>query len=393
MPPQEQNNVPKLPTEPTNSVTVTPPVQKPESENNVDPSSFLLPKKDTTSPATATRVNAGVLLQQEQTATLEKPHAPTPEVSKQPPTEPKPQSSVRPLETYRGDIERAVAGGASVVSIAAAEAERRNAPGQQTETTPAEPSHLWRNLGYVVLGLVLLSAGGGVFVYYFTRTAPVAVQQAPEAPFMFVDSTTLVQEPATLNRDEVMAHLDGAKQNTQLAVGLINWLYPSQVDATGAQHEVPITQLLQTLAPRAPGELLRTLKPDYLLGVHSYDQNQPFLILHVDEFQTAYAAMLQWEYTMAGELAPLFSRDPSPKLPSEQTLAVATTSQAFVPTSFVDKVVENQDARVLYGSQGDIILLWVMLGRDKIIITTNQYTLREIISRMNQTPTIPLNTN
>ncbi len=362
------------------------PPQEPNTPKPLDPSSLLLPKKESVSPDTASRVNAAALLAQEQQAELQKPEPSKPVAIVQPKA---PESTVKPLETFRSDIERAVQGGASIVTIAAAEADRRAQGGRAPEAKAADP-HLWRHIGYLAAGLVLLCAAGGVLLYLLSKTAPLPVAQTPQAPFISVDETKVISEPANPTRDQLMTDLTAAKQKVALSVGLVEWLYPAQQNAsTSAQEGIPAAQFLQTLAPTIPGELLRTLEPTYLVGVHSYDQNQPFLLLTVDSYEVAYAAMLQWERTMESDLLPFFNRDLSPQLPSQQSPDLATTSQAFVPSNFVDQVVENRDTRVLFSDHGDLKLLWTMLGRNTILITTNKYTLREVISRMNQAPTIP----
>jgi hypothetical protein len=146
-----------------------------------------------------------------------------------------------------------------------------------------------------------------------------------------------------------------------------------------------------------PQTLLRTMTGPYLFGVHSFDENQPFFIIETDSYETAYRGMLDWERTMQGDLGALFARNPSPKtpvVPIDTPVASTTASSTpsvsdFIQTGFVDRVVENQDARVVLNEQGDLVLLWTFLGRNRIVITTNEYTLREVISRMSSAPVVP----
>ena len=98
--------------------------------------------------------------------------------------------------------------------------------------------------------------------------------------------------------------------------------------------------------------------------------------------------MLDWERTLNTDLLPLFSRNPSPK--PQGAPAPASATPQFLQTSFVDKVVENRDTRAYLNSAGDILLLWTFLGRNIILITTNEYTLREVLSRMSSAPVVPI---
>ena len=360
-----------------------------DPQNPIDPASLLLPKKD--APPPAQRINAGALLEQEQTAELPKAETPV-----SPPVAPKQErSEVAALQTYKGDVEKSVEDrGVSVVSIAAAEAERRGKQGQAPEIKKEERRIFGMNLLMVLGGVVLIAAALGAGAFVFLRPTTVAGPQTPVAPFISVDNTTLVAAD-TSSRDALITNIAAAVQSTRLSLGLIEWLYVAPRAADGSTGpELGIQDLLGVIAPNLPAELARTLQPTYLLGVHSFDQNQAFLILQTDSYGLAYSGMLSWERTMRGDLHPVFNRTPSPHTNPVGVGASPTTTEVasapFFNTSFVDKVVENRDTRALLNEQGDILLLWTMLGRNIILITTNEYTLREVVARMNVAPIVPI---
>lgn len=383
----------------------------PEDKNKIDLTNILLPKKEPgPTPDSAQRVNAGALLAQEQAATLQTTQAPEPAPAPAP-TAPKAQeSTVRPLQTYKSDIEGVVQGGASVVSIAAAEAKRKD---EQPKDAPAaqsgEPSR-WVKIGMIAGGAALLAIAGGITAYIVMRPTTVPVVEAPKAPFIFTDDTALVPVSGA-TRDALMTELTAARQSTSISLGLIRWLYVTHpVSADTQPQQLTAQELLGTLSNNIPENFLRSLTGQYLLGIHSFDENQAFLLLQVDSYETAYAGMLAWERTMRQDLSPLFTRNPSPKVEAQPQLPATTASttasstnqtatstaattlpsvSVIIPTSFVDKVVENRDARVIVNQEGDILLLWTFLGRNIVLITTNEYTLREIISRMQNAPVVP----
>ena len=203
-------------------------------------------------------------------------------------------------------------------------------------------------------------------------------------------------------RNTLMQTLNEAKKTTQVSLGLIARLYPGIPSADG-QSQIPILvdgqAFLSTLAPNIPEGLLRTIDTkQYLLGIHSFDENQSFLILKVDAYEQAYSGMLAWERTMRIELSPLFTRNISPRIETTHVTPalVATSSTSTPPTppppapvGFVDRIVENHDARVIQNEWGDLLLLWTFLDRTTIVITTNEHTLREIISRRKDINIIP----
>lgn len=378
--------------------------QGPQGENNppikpgVDPKSFLLPKKEVHAPENATRINAGALLESEQSAELPKPAAPTPVA---PPPAPKDESVVKAVETYQGDIERVVQKGkTSVVSIAAAEAERRNIDAiQKKPAFKKETLSLMRKIVFIVGGVVFLLGAVVVIYVAFKRPPSVDIQSPIQAPFINVDETKILTIPTgAINHATMINALEAQREGVSLSLGLISRFYIATATSSGAQPElVTTTRLLQAMSSTVPGALLRAIDDqEYLLGVHSYDDNQPFLILKVDDYEQAFSGMLEWEATMERGLTPFFTRTPQLHLSNAVSTSTATSTATTTPpvpvlhSSFVDRIVENYDARVIENDQKDILLLWAFLNRSTLVITTNDATLREIISRLRSAPIVPL---
>ncbi len=389
----------------------------------IDLSKILLPKKEIHSVDSAQRIDAGSLYTQEQNATL-KPSEPaqnfsigsseprqssTPASPPTPPVSPpsaavKKPEGVGPLETYQGDIARVVQDeGVSVVSIAAAEANRRGAvPLAQDESASGAGNYL-RTAIFVGVGVLLFAGAGGLILYALSGNTALPKQAVGVAPFITVDGTSVVQLPANTDSDTAMNTLVAAKNSVSLSLGLVGQLYienaATSSSASATYEDAPT--LLSLLAPDIPPILLRDINPVYLLGVHSYGINQPFLILKVDSYEQAYAGMLAWEGSMKTDLTPLFTYVPPPSIHPTRPIVIpnATTSTSspqapsslpFVQTGFIDTIVNNHDARVLENQDGTIYFLWTFLDRQTIVVTTNPDTLEAIITRLTEAPVTAL---
>ena len=349
---------------------------------------ILLPKKEERTPASASRANAGALLENEQKAELPKKEAPAPITPPPTPVGPAETTNIAPLQTYQSDVESVISKqNVSVVSMAAAEAER-NAK-LIASVTPDRPKRDWSwliNSGIVVGSIILVASAVALLMYVILRPAPsVTVQKGAVAPFIAVDDTqALVLAPEQFNRTTLMQNLESVKQKTALSLGFVSRTYVTISTTTLKANEVPppvtIQQLLSTLAPNVTSEFLRTLDPTYyVLGTHAFDENQAFLIMRVDSYERAFAGMIAWERTMQAELNPLFSRNPRPRLAGE--VSSTTPQTILIPTAFRDKVVSNHDARVILNDAGDILLLWTFLDRNTLVIATNESTVSELIAR------------
>ncbi len=383
-------------------------------ETEIDLDKILLPKKETpgTSSQSAERINAGALLAQEQAAQLPKPEkAPTPTP---PPVKKEEETVVKPLQTFQGDIEKVVKGkNVSVLSIATAEADRR----AQAPLTPAGPQHevpsvfpLVKSASMIGGGVLLLAAAVALFAYLLVPPPAENNTIEPVTPFISIDETGSVTLENPLSRDALMRELTALRDTYGLSLGFMAEIQVALGSAEGPR-ELSVRELMQTMAPRTPEALLRTLKPEYLLGIHSYDGNQPFLLLSTDAYESAFAGLLEWEYTMRGELLPFFDRKPPIRTPVQPTLpatpvststATSTSGATSTPTTtpqtvstviqteFADRIIENHDARVIQNEYKDILFLWTFIDRQTILITTNDATVREVIRRLNEAPIIPI---
>ena len=365
----------------------------PSNPNSIDLGEILLPTKVVHDQKNAVRINAGALLAQETGATL--PRAETPVAAA--PVVPKKQNHETPrLETYKGDIEKYVREkNVSVVSAAAAQAQQRTGARSVPvadfgDTGEEKVGHSWIFYTLLIGGGVLALVLGTILVWYvFSRPGKLPVAAAPQAPFISVDGVADIPLASGQGRETTLSNLTQVKNASTLSLGLIEQLRPIAASTTNPSASVLIaTQpFIAFLAPSAPANLVRTLGPLFLLGVHTFDTPQPFLILKTDSYEQAFSGMLAWEGSMRRDLLPLFDYTPSRHINGSN--ASTTPPATLSPGGFTDAIVENHDARVLTNDAGDIYFLWTFLDRTTIVITTNEYTLREVIARLKDAPLAP----
>ena len=358
----------------------------------LDLSSILLPQKSAPSPVSTQRANAGVVLEAAtavsvptlaetiaQQASVSAESAALHEVSAR-----KVSEGVS-IHTYKGDIERSVRGqGLSVSDMISTQAKRANV--QEAFAEPASSGSMLRVLA--ALGVLLVAVGLGAGVWWvrgqLSATAPAAGISVSSA-FIRVDSVKVVTIPSDYTPTDVLRLFTQNRDTLGLSLGLVARLVPVREGTT-----TPMTaqDLFALTDQNASGELSRAVSSQFLLGVHSFQDNQAFLIFHTETYAQAYAGMLAWERTMHADLSPMFDRGIAPSSADSTSSAAAPTPQVLA-TAFADRTVENHDARVLQDAQGNILLLWTFLDRNTLVITTNEYTLRELITRLAGAPVVP----
>ncbi|MEI7777156.1 MAG: hypothetical protein WCI52_00955 [bacterium] len=274
------------------------------------------------------------------------------------------------VRTFKGDIADAVKkDNVSAVKIALAENKRRER-NQQIEEIVSPTSK--KNLVYIIATIVLLLGGLGVVsFFYFTNN-----NQPTNTPEITVKSDIIFSE----NKKDLVITGDSApeiindiakEKSYQIPLGTVKKI--SFVSLIGTTSSPVSTQvLLNTFGSRAPDSLVRAFNPNLFFGLHSYDGNNPFLIINVDSFDQAYAGMLKWEPNIQDDIGGLFGVSGT---------KIASSTPEKKPT-WQDRVINNKDTRALVGDDGNILLFYSFVNNNTLVFTSNQDTFKEVINRL-----------
>ncbi len=269
----------------------------------------------------------------------------------------------------------------SVVDIIAAEQQKKKG-----ESAPAPKGGLGLYVKIALTGLFLgmaTASGVGVYVLLQRDTLQPPLQYIPE--LVFANENTQV-DITGLERRDLMAVLQRAKDGTRLRPGAINNLYLTVTEPAPEGGEVvrlvTAREFLSRLEVRASDAFLRNLEDTFMLGAHSLSRNEPFLLLKVKNFEVAFAGIWQWEKDLNADFAPLFgpARIVIP-LEQKKEEGATTTTDDFFSSPFEDAVIANKEVRLLRDEQGKPVFLYAFLDRTTLVITTNETTFKEIVLR------------
>jgi len=96
-----------------------------------------------------------------------------------------------------------------------------------------------------------------------------------------------------------------------------------------------------------------------------------FILLKVNSFADVFGQMRIWENKMFADLHDLFGID------------IFTDTSYLLTKDFVDGVVQNKNARILYDDGGKIVFMYVYIDENFIVITNTEEATREVILRVN----------
>lgn len=222
---------------------------------------------------------------------------------------------------------------------------------------------------FVVIAVAILS--GVAFSYYLFGT-----KETPQEQAIVYKIPALLQAeqqealPLSNDRQLMLGQLRARADSAQTTLQI----YPVLTE-NGANRPASASEMLATLSLRAPGSFERSIR-EVTFGATA--AHEPFIILSVGSFDTAFAGMLAWETTMSSDLSPFFgetvveSFDPSARTDTQ-------VRNAF----FKDTVASNKNVRLLLDEKGDDRIVYTFTDQDTILITTTRAALEELLPLVN----------
>lgn len=288
---------------------------------------------------------------------------PAPETEKEP-IAPK----ISPIRTYQSDAARSVKENqTSLTRMVIAEQSRKDKI--SAELSPRSS----KNIVLISLSVILLITGVLLTTYFFVKTIKpgAGTETGPERiPALILTEQDFGVDITGNNRETIWKKATAAvKELTPRLDSLVNIYFTETKDYMSQPTLINTEKFFSMIESRIPPALLRSLDSSFLFGIHSFNGNQPFLILKTNFYENAAAGMYSWENDMAGEILPLFG-------------IVPQNNSDIYRRPFVDSVIKNKDVRVLRDDTGQPLLIYYFKDKKTIIITTNEATLSEIITRL-----------
>lgn len=347
-------------------------------------------------------------------------------------------SELKPMRTYEGDVKDLLSKRkTSVTSMVIAETQRGRGTDGIGSDSLEETSNTWKKVTIAIVSLILIGGGVTVGYYLYMRSAlaptePVIVQ--PKVQSIVTKDSQILIAIDKLSPTQIQTKIQNEVDATQ-APNTIKEIVLTKTIGT-VKSRVSSTEVLSMLDLSMPDVLKRSLTNSWMIGIYTDDTSQKdvFVIVTNNFFQNAFSGMLQWESVMADDikqyLTPVkpiagianipVTEDNTTKnlgnfpslesiLPKSYTLSTTTstttastktasTTAPFASTTietepvinkyftirgnFEDRIVRNKDVRAFRTTDGNILFLYSFIDMQRIIITTKESTLNEVLSRV-----------
>ena len=292
------------------------------------------------------------------------------EVLKEKPMETGDVSDTPTLRTYKKDVASTITNQKTSLVRMVLEEQK----GRQKKEREESP-RTGKNLSLIIFSVFFFIATIGVVYYAFFRSSGTnqLLSELNIAPFINVEVS---QEFAIEGKSKknIIAEIQEEITSEKPRLDTIKNIFFTETTSSQTpdgvvkkKRLVTASELFNKLEIPVPSVINRTIKDDFMFGYHTFEGNQPFLVLKTDYYDNAFSGMLTWESTMSSELVSLFGNIGKEDLKGR---------------TWRDVVTKNKDTRVLNNFDGSVALVYMFKDQGTLIITTNNSTLFEISRRL-----------
>ena len=283
------------------------------------------------------------------------------------------KKEVKVLRTYGSDMVEAVrTNEISVIKIALAEKEKRE---HEEIIKEAEGSKSLKII--LTIGGIILIAGaifGSIYLIQKKKEkdTPIPIINNIET-FISYDSITKIDASRATN---IINFVDLIKADPSPDSPLIKAIFLTTT-INKINENLSAKNFLAIINSTAPSSLVRSLSDKFLFGKYINDKSAKendklayFLIFQTNNYTQTYASMLEWEKTMLRDLFLVFD------------IKITDAKSPLFEQPWKDIVINNKDARILYGENGEGILYYVFVNKNNFIVTSSLEALKENINRL-----------
>jgi hypothetical protein len=245
-----------------------------------------------------------------------------------------------------------------------------------------------RNIFLLTISIILIVGSGmAVAIIYVVRNKLNFTLNQPVQPQQIITTEVaneVVLTPTIDLNDQIAKTRDTVPGNPDSLVRILLFYSTSTTSVAPLNAEGFLERL------HAPSLLSRSLRPEYIVGVHIHTTRDPFIILRTSSYDNTFAAMLEWEKTMPGDLHGFIVATTTPQATTTAKTTKTTKGKTKTPPAaatttplvFKDVIIRNKNVRVVSDASGKPLLMYSFPNKETIVITTNEDTFKEVIGRL-----------
>ena len=275
--------------------------------------------------------------------------------------EEKAKTSIPILRTYKHDAAESIEEhGTSRIKMVAAEENKRalNKDFSKTFEFEEKESSIKTSLILIGVSLALIVSGVGGAIFFFNKSNVDTTAAIPVMRNVLFTNETVEADAKGITGNDVVNLVSATGKSANGRAGDLIEVMLLDNTLLGEQ-KISKNALFDKLETNAPSRLIRSFEHNYVVGVHVGDETTVFYLFKVEDFDTAFAGMLEWEGSMHGDLYGSIGGE-----------------------KFVDEYLRNKDTRILRDRFENTKLVYAFPNSETLIITENEEAFFELFERL-----------
>lgn len=279
-------------------------------------------------------------------------------------------------KTYADDIAKIIGSGEGgiVKKIIHGEEEHQR---EKVEVSPESK----KNKMLMFVSLILLTIAVVVFGFLIFFHNPVSTVDVVKSftPFIFNDKSIYL-DVKDLKRDAIIQSIRNEVDTNNIKEGEVEGVYLS-VDKKLISFQ-DFIRLINANLVLNPSIDTGKIDEHFMLGIAGHNTGDlfnpkrvitggdVFLLIKVRSLPEIFEIFHNWENKMFFDLHDLFNMKVSPE------------TESFLTKNFDNGIIENKNARILYGNENQIVLMYVFVNDNYVLIANKVEVVKEVISRL-----------
>ncbi len=309
----------------------------------------------------------------------------------------------RRIRTYQADIADSIKNdNVSMIKIAMSEKNRQDQRGTLDQAIESRKISSFVLFGGIAVFFLLILIGVGVYLMLgIEKLTPLQIQnQQSMEPLIYTEDQVQISIDDR-ERDDIISLVKKGK-DSDVEYGDTRRLSMTTGLGTSTRF-ITTAEFFGVLRARASDALIRSLDPNFLLGVYAFSPPDLFLIFRTNFYDGSFASMLEWEASIESDIGQMFINKVIPREVVQTTSPTAITDGTstdatstvdsveytdqnspffFSRNRFVDKVIQNKDSRALVDENGNVLMLYTFIDKETLVIASSESALKEVMFRV-----------
>jgi hypothetical protein len=223
-----------------------------------------------------------------------------------------------------------------------------------------------KNKFFMLISFLLIFLAFATLSFFSFRTKINTVEPAKQFVSPIFNDANTFTEIKGLTKDQITQTVLNGVRATKVKNGGVEGIYLTEDknNIVGLRKFITLIQ-----SNFIPGDVA-FVDDNFLMGVVNGETKDFFILLKVRSMIDVFDPLRAWENKMFSDLHGFFS------------IAISPETKYLLTASFQDGIIQNKNARILYGTDNKIIMMYILADDNSVIIADNENAAREIMLRL-----------